>query len=97
NTVSKLHFVVEDLKHFISETTLNKKAYRTLLKKFNNNEQDLIQEFQEILNKRVVESMNMALFINNNKSVTFKGVKINLFYPSGSITHGDELFEENVF
>jgi type I restriction enzyme R subunit len=97
NTVSKLHFVVEDLKHFISETTLNKKAYRTLLKKFNNNEKELLQEFQEFLNKRIGESMNMALFINNNKSVTFKGVKINLFYPSGSITHDDKLFEENIF
>ena len=97
NTVSKLHFVVEDLKYFISETSLNKKAYRTLLKKFNNNEKELLQEFQEFLNKRIGESMNMALFINNNKSVTFKGVKINLFYPSGSITHGDKLFDENVF
>lgn len=97
NTVSKLHFVYEDLKEFISETTLNKKAYRTLLKKFDNNEKELLQEFQEFLNKRIGESMNMALFINNNKSVTFKGVKINLFYPSGSITHGDKLFEENIF
>lgn len=32
NTVSKLHFVVEDLKYFISETELNKTAYRKLLK-----------------------------------------------------------------
>ncbi|WP_323026810.1 DEAD/DEAH box helicase family protein [Gelidibacter japonicus] len=97
NTVSKLHFVVEDLKYFISETTLNKTAYRSLLKKFENNEKQLLQEFQEFLNKRIGESMNMALFINNNKSVTFKGVKINLFYPSGSITHDDKLFEENQF
>lgn len=97
NTVSKLHFIVEDLKYFISETTLNKKAYRTLLKKFDNNEKELLQEFQEFLNKRIGESMNMALFINSNKSVTFKGVKINLFYPSGSITHDDKLFDENVF
>ena len=97
NTVSKLHFIVEDLKHFISESSLNKKAYKTLLKKFDNNEKELLQEFQEFLNKRIGESMNMALFINNNKSVTFKGVKINLFYPSGSITQGDKLFDENVF
>lgn len=66
NTVSKLHFIVEDLKQFISETTLNKKAYRTLLKKFNNNEKELLQELQEFLNKRIGESMNMALFINNH-------------------------------
>ena len=97
NTVSKLHFVVEDLKYFISETTLNKTAYRKLLKKFDNNEKRLLQEFQEELNERIGKSKNMALFIGSNQSVTFKGVKINLFYPSGSITHGDTLFNENQF
>ncbi|RXP54550.1 type I restriction endonuclease subunit R [Lutibacter sp. HS1-25] len=97
NTVSKLHFIVEDLKYFISETSLNKANYRILLKKFDNNEKQLLQEFMEFLNKRIGESANMALFINSNKSVTFKGVKINLFYPSGSITHGDIMFEENQF
>ena len=97
NTVSKLHFVVEDLKYFISETTLNKIAYRKLLKKFDNNEKQLLQEFQEELNERIGKSKNMALFINSNQSVTFKGVKINLFYPSGSSIHGDKLFEENQF
>ncbi|WP_046759152.1 type I restriction enzyme subunit R domain-containing protein [Kordia jejudonensis] len=97
NTVSKLHFVVEDLKYFISETKLNKTAYRKLLKKFDNNEKQLLQEFQEELNERIGKSKNMALFIGSNQSVTFKGVKINLFYPSGSITHGDTLFNENQF
>lgn len=97
NTVSKLHFVVEDLKYFISETTLNKTAYRKLLKKFDNNEKQLLQEFQEELNERIGRSKNMALFIGSNQSITFKGVKINLFYPSGSITHGDSLFNENQF
>ena len=33
NTVSNLFFLVEDLKHFISETSLNKDNYRKLLKK----------------------------------------------------------------
>ncbi len=97
NTVSKLHFVVEDLKYFISETALNKTAYRKLLKKYNNNEKQLLQEFQEELNERIGKSKNMALFIGSNQSITFKGVKINLFYPSGSITHGDTLFNENQF
>lgn len=97
NTVSKLHFVVEDLKYFISETTLNKTAYRKLLKKFENNEKQLLKEFQEELNERIGKSKNMALFIGSNQSITFKGVKINLFYPSGSITNGDKLFNENQF
>lgn len=53
--------------------------------------------FMDFLNQRIKESMNMAIFINNNKSVTFEGIKLHLFYPSGSETYEDKLFEENIF
>lgn len=96
NTVSSHFFVVEDLKNFISETTLNKDNYKKLLRKFDY-EKDLMSAFMDELNKRIKESMNMAIFINNNKSVTFKGVKLHLFYPSGSETYEDKLFDENIF
>jgi type I restriction enzyme R subunit len=39
----------------------------------------------------------MALFINTNKTITFEGVSLHLFYPSGSETHEDKLFNQNVF
>ena len=97
STVSPQHFIVDDLRKFISETALNKGNYRKLLKKFQNDEKELLKQLMEFLNKRISESMNMALFFNNNKSVTFEGVKLNLFYPSGSITHEDERFDENIF
>lgn len=96
NTVSAQFFVVEDLKHFISSTTLNKDNYRKLLRKFSS-EKELLEKFMEFLNQRIKEAMNMAIFINSNKSVTFEGVKLHLFYPSGSETHEDKLFDENVF
>lgn len=96
NTVSAQFFVVEDLKHFISSTTLNKDNYRKLLRKFSS-EKELLDKFMEFLNQRIKEAMNMAIFINSNKSVTFEGVKLHLFYPSGSETHEDKLFDENVF
>lgn len=96
NTVSSQFFVVEDLKHFISSTTLNKDNYRKLLRKFSS-EKELLDKFMEFLNQRIKEAMNMAIFINSNKSVTFEGVKLHLFYPSGSETHEDKLFDENVF
>lgn len=96
NTVSPQFFVVEDLTQFISETTLNKDNYRKLLRKFGS-EKDLLAAFMDFLNQRIKESMNMAIFINNNKSVTFEGVKLHLFYPSGSETHEDKLFDENIF
>ena len=96
NTVSSQFFVVEDLKYFISTTTLNKENYRKLLRKFSS-EKELLDKLMEFLNQRIRESINMAIFINSNKSVTFEGVKLHLFYPSGSETHEDKLFDENIF
>ncbi|MGH1387456.1 DEAD/DEAH box helicase family protein [Kordia sp.] len=97
NTVSKLCFIKEDLKYVLSETSQNKVAYRKLLKTYSNDEDQLLEEFMTFLNKRIGEQTNMALFFNKNKSVTFKSIKFNLFYPSGTLTGGDALFEENQF
>ncbi len=96
NTVSKDFFIIEDLKNFLSDTSLNKTNYRKLLKQFDS-EKQLLTEFATFLNDKIKASANMALFINNNKSVTFKGIKLHLFYPSDSVTHGDSLFEQNIF
>lgn len=96
NTVSQQFFVVEDLKEFISNTTLNKDNYRKLLRKFNS-EKELLEKFMEFLNQRIKEAVNMAVFINTNKTVTFEGIKLHLFYPSGSETQEDKLFDENIF
>jgi type I restriction enzyme, R subunit len=97
NTVSAQFFINEDLKQFISETELNKDNYKKLLRKFSNNEKELMNAFTLFLDEKVKSSMNMALFINTNKSVTFEGIKLHLFYPSGSETHEDKLFDKNIF
>ena len=96
NTVSTKFFAVEDLRHFISSTTLNKHNYKRLLRKFSS-EKELLDKFMEFLKQRIKEAMNMAIFINSNKSVTFEGIKLHLFYPSGSETYEDRLFDENIF
>lgn len=96
NTVSSNFFVMEDLKQFISESSLNKANYKKLLKKFNS-EKALLEAFTDFLDEKIKSSMNMAIFINTNKSVTFEGVKLHLFYPSGSEMEEDKLFDQNVF
>lgn len=96
NTVSPQFFVTEDLRSFISETSLNKGNYKKLLKKFSS-EKELMDAFTAFLDEKIKSSMNMAVFINNNKSVTFEGVKVHLFYPSGSVLQEDKLFDENIF
>lgn len=96
NTVSSNFFVMEDLKQFISESSLNKANYKKLLKKFDS-EKALLEAFTDFLDEKIKSSMNMAIFINTNKSVTFEGVKLHLFYPSGSEMEEDKLFAQNVF
>lgn len=96
NTVSRQFFIVEDLKQFLSQTSLNKDNYKKLLKKFGS-EKDLLDSFMDFLNARIKSSMNMAIFINSNKTVTFEGVTLYLFYPTGSEFKEDTLFNENIF
>lgn len=97
NTVTNSLVIEEDFQAFISETTLNKKSYEILLKKYKGNKTQLLQELITLVQERIGSSRNMALFINANKSITFKGVKLYLFYPSDSVTYGNELFDENIF
>lgn len=96
NTVSPNFFITEDLKRFISETTLNKDNYKKLLKKFDS-EKALLEAFTTFIDEKIKSSMNMAIFINTNKSITFEGVKLHLFYPSGSEMEEDKLFAQNIF
>lgn len=96
NTVSPQFFLIEDLKYFLSETTLNKDNYKKLLRKFGN-EKDLLNGITNELHDRLKSTANMALFINSNKTITFEGISLHLFYPSGSETHEDTLFDQNVF
>ena len=96
NTISSNFFVMEDLKQFISETSLNKSNYKKLLKKFDS-EKALLEAFTDFIDEKIKSSMNMAIFINTNKSVTFEGIKLHLFYPSGSEMEEDKLFDQNVF
>ena len=97
NTVSYSLIIEEDLLAFISDTPLNRKAYGTLLRKYKGDSGKLLAELIELIQERIGASRNTALFINQNKSVTLEGVKLHLFYPSGSLSHGDKPFEENIF
>lgn len=96
NTVSPQFFLVEDLKLFLSETTLNKDNYKKLLRKFGT-EKELLDAVTNELHDRLKSSANMALFINTNKTISIEGISLHLFYPSGSETHEDNLFEQNIF
>lgn len=97
NTVSNSLIIEEDLQAFIADSELNRKPYRTLLHKYGNDERQLLTDLIALIQERSGSSRNMALFLNNNKSVTLQGVKLHLFYPSDSVTHENALFAQNIF
>lgn len=97
NTVTNSLVIEEDLEAFISATPLNEKAYDVLLKKYKGNNSQLLQELIDLIQERIGSSRNMALFINANKSITLRGIKLHLFYPSDSVIHSNDLFDENIF
>ena len=97
NTVTNSLIIEEDLEAFISESSLNANNYEILLKKYKGDKSKLLQELIALIQERIGSSRNMALFINANKSITLHGVKLHLFYPSDSVIHGNDLFNENIF
>ena len=97
NTVTQSLIIEEDLQAFIEESSLNQKAYETLLKKNKGDKKKILTELITLIQERIASSRNMALFINANKSITLQGVKLHLFYTSDSVIHGNDLFNENIF
>jgi type I restriction enzyme R subunit len=97
NTVSDKLFLESDLISFLSETELNKDNYKKALKQFGGDEKKFIKELTTELAERRKDATNMAIFINNNKTFTFKGLKFHLFYPSGGEFDGGKLFDQNIF
>jgi type I restriction enzyme, R subunit len=97
NTVSNSLIIEEDLHAFIADSDLNRKPYRALLRKYGNDEGQLLTDLIALIQERSGSSRNMALFLNNNKSVTLQGIKLHLFYPSDSVTHENALFAQNIF
>lgn len=97
NTVTSSLIIEEDLEAFISQTELNKKPYAALLKKYSGDKKKLLNELIQLIKERSGSSRNMGLFINANKSITLRGVKLYLFYTGDSVIHNNNLFDENIF
>lgn len=72
-------------------------TWARLLKKFGNDEQKLQTALKDKVKESLLDSQNVAIFINRNKSITFEGEKVWLFYVSGTELKGDEEFNQNIF
>ena len=72
-------------------------TWMKLLKKFDHDEQHLQTALKDKVKDALLDAQNVATFINNNKSITFEGEKVWLFYVSGTELKGDEEFKQNIF
>ena len=97
NTISADLVAVSDLLEFLSESELNQNGWKQLLKKYSNDSKKLIGDIILALQEKIKDSTNMAIFLNSNKTFTFEGIKLNLFYPSGNTVGEDKLFNQNIF
>ena len=97
NTVTPALIIEEDLQAFIATTDLNQRPYELLLKKYRGDAKQLLRDLMALIHERIASSRNMALFINANKAISLQNVKLYLFYTSDSVTHGNALFEQNIF
>ncbi len=94
-TVNNDLFIPADLKEFVSGQT--PVAWRNLKQKHGGDEQEVMQVLMDELKRRVMESTNVAVFLNKNRSITLEGEQLQVIYVSGTELSGDEEFEKNIF
>jgi len=88
-------FIPTDLREFIEENS--SKAWSNLKRLYNNDTDLLMQDIMGEIKERIKETTNVAIFFNQNKSITFKGESIRLFYVSNTELTSNEDFKLNIF
>ena len=87
-------FIPSDLEEFISQAS--SREWKRLLKKYDS-PRELTNAVIAELKERLMEATNVAIFLNNNKTITFQGETLQIFLVSGTALKGDEEFEKNIF
>lgn len=88
-------FIPSDLREFIEDNS--PKAWSNLKRKYNNDTDLLMTNIMAEIKERIKETTNVAIFLNQKKSITFKGESIRLFYVSNTELTSNEDFKLNIF
>ncbi|MBQ0057488.1 MAG: type I restriction endonuclease subunit R [Bacteroidales bacterium] len=88
-------FIPSDLQEFIEDNS--PKAWNNLKRQYQNDTDKLLSEIMEEIKSRIKETTNIAIFFNQNKTITFKGESIRLFYVSNTELTSNEDFHKNIF
>ena len=95
NIVSPDLFIPSQLAEFIENA--NPIVWRSLMSKYHQDEIALQQALKEEIKARMMDASNAATFINKNRTITFEGETVPLFYVSGTELNGDRDFNKNIF
>ena len=95
NIVSPDLFIPSHLAEFVQ--TANPIVWKSLMSRFRQDEIALQNALKEEVKARMLESSNAATFINKNRTITFEGETVPLFYVSGTELRGDDDFRKNIF
>lgn len=95
NIVSPDLFIPSQLTEFVQ--TANPIVWRSLMSKFHQDEIALGQALKEEVKARLLDASNAATFLNKNRTITFEGETVPLFYVSGTELSGDADFQKNIF
>ena len=77
--------------------TANPIVWKSLMSRFRQDEIALQNALKEEVKARMLEATNAATFINKNRTITFEGETVPLFYVSGTELRGDDDFRKNIF
>lgn len=95
NMVSYDLFIPAHVAEFVSQAS--PMAWKALIRKYKNDEQKLTRNLIVEIKSRMLESSNAATFLNKNRSITFEGETLQLFYVSDTEISGDRDFNRNIF
>ncbi len=90
NIVNNGLFIPSVLSEFIRNSEPN--VWSSILKKYDNDELALQNALMEEVKSRMLDAQNVATFLNKNKTISFAGETIPLFYVSGTDLKGDKEF-----
>lgn len=88
-------FIPSQLGEFIESA--NPLVWKSLMEKFGHDRQALQNALKEDIRQRLLNSSNVATFLNKNRTITFEGETVPLFFVSNTDLNGDKDFNKNIF
>ena len=95
NIVSDDLFIPSQLAEFVK--TADPQVWKSLLSNHHGSEQELALALKDTIKKGILESSNVAVWLNTHKTITFEGETVPLYFVSGTELGGDADFKKNIF